>query len=75
MYQYCSVNCFDLTGNHTRTAIMCNAAWYSYLWRQIKDPFFFLLCLEAKFNNFFEVSGHNLESSPDLRFLYGVLKP
>jgi hypothetical protein len=24
---------------------------------------------------FFEVSGHNLESSPDLRFLYGFLKP
>ncbi len=26
-------------------------------------------------HNFFEVSWHNLESSPDLMFLYGVLKP
>ena len=26
-------------------------------------------------NNFFEVSGHNLESSQDLRFLDGFLKP
>jgi hypothetical protein len=24
--------------------------------------------------NFFEVSGHNLQSSPDLRFLYGFLR-